>query len=105
MRPDIQKQVATRQQIREKAEAAARNYLQSVEDYGIAQLFPFVTIHALRDDRCCDICRSFHGRIIRASECTIEMLPPFHDCQNKEDGCRCLFVQIDQREAAKRGLQ
>jgi hypothetical protein len=58
----------------------------------VADAFPRVRVSAIGDDRCCAFCHSQDNRLIAFQGCTLEMLPPFKQCSNKEDGCRCAFI-------------
>jgi hypothetical protein len=46
------------------------------------------------DAFCCDYCRAQHGRVIPKRECTLDALPPFSECTNRDDGCRCSFTPV-----------
>ena len=68
--------------------------------------FTHVYITACHDDRCCEFCRSQDNKEIPIKDCSPAMLPPFPECENKDDGCRCGFIALTPRMYAKRhGLQ
>jgi len=70
--------------------------LRQIQDPDLIDTFPFLRITAVDDgDRCCPACKERHGKLIPTRQCTIEMLPPFDDCMNKDDGCRCMFIPVD----------
>ena len=55
------------------------------------ETFPAIRISAIDDGPRC--CPSLHGTERKVTPdrnlCITEMLPPFRDCTNEEDGCRC----------------
>lgn len=56
--------------------------------------FSHILISACHDSRCCDFCRVQDELEIQIKDCTPEMLPPFSQCENEEDGCRCYFIAL-----------
>jgi hypothetical protein len=71
--------------------------LQSMRD-----CFSNVWITEIRDDRCCEFCKSQGGKIISLDMCQAEMLPPFAKCSNQDDGCRCHYIWLTPEDVTKK---
>jgi hypothetical protein len=85
--------------LKERKEKNVRqlNSLKSMRD-----CFTHVYITATHDSRCCDFCRTQDEREIPVKDCTSAMLPPFSECKNKDDGCRCHFIALTPEMYARR---
>lgn len=82
---------------REITERGFRN----VQDPHMIDVFPVIMLLATQDGHSCPHCLAIHKKLIPTKECTLAMLPPFHNCTNKEDGCRCTFMPISKWRYAK----
>jgi uncharacterized protein DUF5615 len=70
----------------------AAGLLQALKSAKVIGAFPFIKIEASHDSSCCKFCASKDGRVIPIEVCTIDDLPPFQQCENTDDGCRCKCV-------------
>lgn len=61
----------------------------------IPDAFPVTWIVSIHDDRCCEFCRSQDNQLVPT---LTGQLPPFHQCANKEDGCRCGSIPLSHRQ-------
>src|SRR5260370_26696197 len=73
--------------------------LSEVQDPDVIDTFPLIRISPILDGRCCAYCKGKSGKYILTRKCKLEMLPPFSQCQNEEDGCRCTFIAISEFDA------
>jgi hypothetical protein len=76
--------------------------LRSAKNLAKLGLAVAVEISSLKDVVCCEYCRSQNGRIIPLAHCTLDMLPPFRKCTNREDGCRCGIPTVMAEEQSHR---
>ena len=66
----------------------SRRNLKQAKESGVVIAFEFLV-----SDNDCDVCQKVKGKRIPISGCTLDMLPPFKDCEN-EDGCRATWVDV-----------
>jgi hypothetical protein len=76
----------------------AAQLLRELKDPDVIDAFPHVRVTPVLDDRSCAYCRAKADKLIRVRDCKIDMLPPFNECTNEEDGCRCSFTPIPKWE-------
>jgi len=79
----------------------AKAELRDLQDPEVIDSFPAVRISPIPDSRCCPRCLARKGKILLTRDCSPESLPPFEDCQNETDGCRCAFIAIDKWDFQK----
>jgi len=76
---------------RERRQNSARAFRQARES-GVVTGFKVL---ASAND--CDVCQSLQGKVFPLGSCTLEMLPPYTNCEY-EDGCRATFTCVLQDE-------
>jgi hypothetical protein len=60
----------------------------------LGDLLEGMRIQKTDDHNCCAFCYSQHGQFIPIHRCTLKALPPFEQCTNEVEGCRCMFLPV-----------